>query len=62
MKKVKTYDPEEVLMAVIEHYAKNECDDFNESVSAVFIETEDGICVELQIEKESPNRSKKVLN
>ena len=67
--KKKFYDPEDVLMAVIEHYAKNECTDFSESVQAQFIDTEDGPCVELFIDKEDSSddtvpkrRSKKVLN
>lgn len=66
MKKI--YSPEEVLLAVITYYANTECENFNASATARFVEDEAGVTdgtIELLVEEEDdekPKRPLKILN
>ncbi len=49
------FEPKEVLLAVITYYANTECENFNASASAKFVEDEAGVTdgtIELTIDEE----------
>lgn len=63
MRKI-TYTPEEVLTAIIEYYANTECEDFDETVTARFVDNDGSIELSIEVEETSSkkNKPKKLVN